>query len=133
MPDGNGGNGGNGGRVLAGGCYNINNQPIVDKSVMGKERQFFSDSPDGNSLLSVADAKVTGVKGNTVLAVVQFEYTTFAQDGVTSMCGQLPSPIAVLTLDQDSATGKLSLLKYHNVDTSSVNGLWFTYGASLSS
>lgn len=123
---------GNGGKVLAGGYYNINNQPIVDKSVVGKERQFFSDSPDGTSLLSLANAKVTGVKGNTVFAVVQFEYTTFAQDGVTGMYGQLPSPIAVLTLDQDPATGKLSLVKYHNVDTSSVNGLWITCGASLS-
>jgi secreted PhoX family phosphatase len=48
------------------------------------------------------------------------------------MYGKLPSPIAVLTLDQDPLTGKLSLVKYHNVDTSSVNGLWITCGASLS-
>jgi secreted PhoX family phosphatase len=123
---------GNGGKVLAGGYYDINNKPIIDKSVVGKERQFFSDSPDGTSLLSVPNAKVVGVKGNTVFAVVQFEYATFAQDGVTSMYGQLPSPIAVLTLDQDPATGKLTLVKYHNVDTSTVNGLWITCGASLS-
>ncbi len=122
---------GNGGQILAGGYYNINNQPIIDTSVPGKDRQFFSDSPDGTSLLSVANAKVTGVTGNTVFAVVQFEYTTAAQDGVTSMYGRLPSPIAVLTLDQNPATGKLSLVKYHNVDTSSVNGLWITCGASL--
>jgi secreted PhoX family phosphatase len=38
----------------------------------------------------------------------------------------------VLTLDQDTATGKLMLVKYHNVDTSAVNGLWITCGASLS-
>jgi secreted PhoX family phosphatase len=38
----------------------------------------------------------------------------------------------VLTLDQDQATGKLSLVKYHNVDTSGVKGLWITCGASLS-
>jgi secreted PhoX family phosphatase len=48
------------------------------------------------------------------------------------MYGQLPSPIAVLTLDQDQDTGKLSLVKYHNVDTSGVKGLWITCGASLS-
>lgn len=48
------------------------------------------------------------------------------------MYGKLPSPIAILSLDQDLSTGKLSLLKYHNVDTSSVNGLWITCGASLS-
>jgi secreted PhoX family phosphatase len=123
---------GKGGKLLAGGYYNINNQPIIDTTVPGKERQFFSDSPDGTSLLSVPGAKVTGVTGNTVFAVVQFEYTTWAQDGVTGMYGCLPSPIAVLTLDQNPSTGKLSLVKYHNVDTSGVNGLWITCGASLS-
>ena len=38
----------------------------------------------------------------------------------------------MLTLDQDQTTGKLSLVKYHNVDTSKVHGLWITCGASLS-
>ncbi|WP_426117057.1 PhoX family protein [Massilia sp. PWRC2] len=125
-------NDGNGGKILAGGYVDINNQPIIDTTVAGKNRQFFSDSPDGTSLLTVPNAKVAGVKGNTVFAVVQFEYTTWAQDGTTSMYGRLPSPIAVLTLDQDTTTGKLSLVKYHNVDTASVNGLWITCGASLS-
>lgn len=123
---------GNGGKVLAGGYVDIRNQPIVDATVAGKERQFFSDSPDGTSLLSVPNAKVAGVKGNAVFAVVQFEYTTWAQDGTTAMYGRLPSPIAVLTLDQDPATGKLALVKYHNVDTAPANGLWITCGASLS-
>jgi secreted PhoX family phosphatase len=123
---------GSGGTILAGGYYDINNKPIVDTTVAGKERQFFSDSPDGTSLLSVPNANVAGVKGNPVFAVVQFEYTTWAQDGKTDMYGRLPSPIAVLTLDQDKTTGKLTLVKYHNVDTSSVNGLWITCGASLS-
>ena len=123
---------GKGGKILAGGYVDIRNQPIIDKSVAGAERQFFSDSPDGTSLLTVPNAKVDGVKGRPVFAVVQFEYTTWAQDGKTDMYGKLPSPIAVLTLDQDQATGKLSLVKYHNVDTSKVHGLWITCGASLS-
>jgi len=123
---------GSGGTVLAGGYYNIRNQPIVDTTVPGKERHFFSDAPDGTSLLTVPNASVAGVKGKPVFAVVQFEYTTFAQDGKTGMYGRLPSPIGVLTLDQDQATGKLTLVKYHNVDTSSVEGLWITCGASLS-
>lgn len=122
---------GNGGKILAGGYFDINNQPIIDKSVPGKERQFFSDSPDGTSLLKIDGAKVAGVKGNTVFAVVQFEYTTRDQ-ALADTYGRLPSPIGVLTLDQDPATGKLSLVKYHNVDTSRVNGLWITCGASLS-
>ncbi len=123
---------GSGGKVLAGGYYDIYNQPIIDNTVPAKARQYFSDSPDGTSLLTVANAKVTGVKGNTVFAVVQFEYTSLAQDGSSGMYGRLPSPIAVLTLDQDPATGKLALVKYHNVDTSAVSGLWITCGASLS-
>lgn len=123
---------GSGGTTLAGGYYNIRNQPIIDTTVPGKERQFFSDAPDGTSLLSVPNANVPGVKGKPVFAVVQFEYATFAQDGKTGMYGRLPSPIGVLTLDQDQATGKLTLVKYHNVDTSGVEGLWITCGASLS-
>ncbi|XHS78411.1 PhoX family phosphatase [Burkholderiaceae bacterium UC74_6] len=122
---------GKGGTVLAGGYVDINNKPIIDASVAGKERQFYSDSPDGTSLLSVANANVAGVKGKAVFAVVQFEYTTRDQAG-NSTYGVLPSPIAVLTLDQDQTTGKLSLVKYHNVDTSAAHGLWITCGASLS-
>lgn len=67
-----------------------------------------------------------------MFAVVQFEYTTWAQDGKTDLFGKLPSPIAVLTLDQDPATGKLSLVKDHNVDTAPAMGLWITCGSSLS-
>jgi len=122
---------GNGGEILAGGYYDINNQPLMDTSVPGDVSQFYSDCPDGTSLLTIEGAKVDGVKGNTVFAVVQFEYKSKAKDG-SSTYGALPSPIAVLTLDQDPETGKLTLVKYHNVDTSKVHGLWITCGASLS-
>ncbi len=125
---------GKGGTVLAGGYVDINNRPIIDASVAGKSRQFYSDSPDGTSLLTVPGASASsfsGMKGQPVFAVVQFEYTTRDQ-GNNSTYGTLPSPIAVLTLDQDPATGKLSLVKYHNVDTSAAHGLWITCGASLS-
>lgn len=123
---------GSGGTILSGGYYDINNQPIIDNTVVATPRQFFSDSPDGTSLLSLPRPTVTGINGKAVFAVVQFEYTTWAQDGTTDMYGKLPSPIAVLTLDQNQATGQLTLVKYHNVDTSSVHGLWITCGASLS-
>jgi uncharacterized protein len=121
---------GSGGTILAGGYYDINNKPIIDSTDAGK-RQFFSDCPDGTSLLKLDAPTVPGVKGNTVFAVVQFEYTTRNVAGA-SMYGMLPSPIAVLTLDQDKTTGALTLVKYHNVDTSAVNGLWITCGASRS-
>lgn len=122
---------GKGGQILTGGYYDILNRPIMDRSVPGKTRQFFSDCPDGTSLLEIPNATVNGVRGKPVFAVVQFEYTTRDQSNAPAY-GTLPSPIAVLTLDQDQATGKLSLVSYHNVDTSSVNGLWITCGASLS-
>jgi secreted PhoX family phosphatase len=120
---------GNGSTILAGGYYDINNNPITDPTF--DNRQFFSDCPDGSSLLTVKEAKVAGVYGNHVFAVVQFEYTS--NDGAgNSMYARLPSPIAVLTLDQNPETGELKLVKYHNVDTSNVGGLWITCGASLS-
>lgn len=122
---------GKGGQLLAGGYYDIVNRPILDKSVPGKERQVFSDCPDGTSLLQLANPKVPGIKGKALFAVVQFEYATRNLGGAKTY-GTLPSPVAVLTLDQDPATGQLSLVKYHNVDTSSVQGLWITCGASLS-
>ncbi|MFW2177551.1 MULTISPECIES: PhoX family protein [unclassified Moraxella] len=122
---------GKGGTIIAGGYFDINNKPIMDSSVLASTRQFFSDCPDGSSLLTVKGAKVAGVQGNTVFAVVQFEYTTLDQGG-NDMYGKLPSPIAVVTLDQNPQTGELKVVKYHNVDTSKANGLWITCGASLS-
>ena len=120
---------GKGNTVVAGGYYDIHNKPILDPTA--NNRQFFSDCPDGSSLLTIPNAQVDGVYGNPVFAVVQFEYTT--QNGAKEdMYGQLPSPIAVLTLDQNPMTGELKLVKYSNVDTSSVGGLWITCGASLS-
>ena len=120
-----------GGNILAGGYFDIHNQPIIDSSVAGKERQAFSDCPDGTSLLTLSNAHVSGVKGNAVFAVVQFEYATRNQAGDNTY-GMLPSPIAVLTLDQNPSTGQLDFVSYANVDMSKVNGLWITCGASLS-
>jgi hypothetical protein len=124
---------GKGGTVIAGGYYDINMKPILDpSSTEASKPQFFSDAPDGFSLIKAPDgAKVDGVKGNPLFAVVQFEYCTEDSAG-NDMYGKLPSQYAVLTLDQDPKTGKLSLVKYSPVDTSPVNGVWITCGASLS-
>ncbi|APX74040.1 Predicted phosphatase [Achromobacter insolitus] len=123
---------GKGGTVIAGGYFNLAGAPIMDNSVPAKARQFFSNCPDGMSLLSLSEpTKVAGVAGNALYAVVQFEYQSMDQAG-KDMYGLLPSQIAVLTLSQDPNTGKLSLVKYHTVDTSPVHGLWITCGASLS-
>ena len=122
---------GRGGSTLAGGCRDIDGRPIIDRSVPGAERQFFSDCPDGMSLLTVDGAAVPGVRGNAVFAVVQFEYTSRDRSG-RKLSAPLPSPLAVLTLDQDPASGRLTLLQYRDVDTAPAHGLWTTCGASLS-
>ena len=122
---------GSGGKVLAGGYVDIHNRPIMDNSVAGQERQFFSDCPDGMSLLKLSKPNVKGISGNTVFAVVQFEYTNMNQGG-EKMYAALPSQIAVLTLNQNPKNGKLSLVKYSPINTSSAQGLWITCGSSLS-
>jgi len=121
---------GKGGKTVAGGYYDIDGKPIMDPTA-ATPTQFFSDCPDGYSLLSLGDVSVDDVKGNPVFAVVQFEYTTRDAKG-DDMYGRLPSPIAVLTLDQDRDTGALELVKYHTVDATDARGLWITCGASLS-
>jgi len=123
---------GTGGSLVAGGYYDISGKPILDASSAEADKpQFFSDCPDGMSLITLDNASVPGVKGNTVFAVVQFEYTSEDAAG-DDMYGLLPSPIAVLTLDQDKSSGKLGLVKYSVVNTAPANGLWITCGASLS-
>ncbi len=121
---------GKGGTTLAGGYYDIDGKPIMDTSAESPT-QFFSDCPDGYSLLPMTGASAPGVTGNTVFAVVQFEYTTRDTKNAR-MYGRLPSPIAVLTLDQDRTNGALKLVRYHTVDASHAHGLWITCGASLS-
>lgn len=119
-----------GGTTLAGGYRDIHGQPILDASDP-QQRPFFSDCPDGMSLIRLPGARSARPDCHRVFAVVQFEYVTRNRAGA-SMYGVLPSPIAVLTLDQDKRTGKLSLVSYSNVDTSPAHGLWITCGASLS-
>ncbi len=125
--------------VIAGAYYDINGNPIMDTSGT-TPTQFFSDSPDGNSLISLANPTVTGVTGNTLFLVTQYEYVTGNNASVgtrptpvgTDMYGKLPSPISVTTLDQDKTTGALKAVKHFNVDTKPANGLWITCASSLS-
>ena len=129
-----------GGTILSGGYFDIHDAPIMDTST-ANVRQFFSDCPDGTSLLIVPNAKVAGV-ANPVFAVVQFEYTTKdlanrrdskgKLTAESNMYGKLPSPIAVLTFNQNLQTGELTFISYSNVDTRNAHGLWITCGASLS-
>jgi hypothetical protein len=60
--------------VLAGGYFLPDGKtPIIDTSTATAE-QFYSDCVDGTSLLKLANPTVSGITGNTVFAVTQFEY-----------------------------------------------------------
>lgn len=121
---------GTGGTAIAGGYHDIAGRPIMDTSGPAPA-QFYSDCPDGVSLIARPGARVAGVSGNPVFAVVQFEYISRDARGA-ELGTSLPAPIAVLTLDQDPFDGALRLVKYHTVDTAKAHGLWITCGASLS-
>jgi hypothetical protein len=136
-----------GGTAVAGGYYDINNNPIIDFSAPAAPTQFFSDSPDGQSLLKLTNPNVSGVAGNPLFLVTQFEYLTannaqgearpgggVYNNGGTSngMYGKLPSQFGITTLSQDKTSGALSPVYYYPVPTANVHGLWITCASSLS-
>ena len=123
---------GKGGTILAGGYFDINNKPIIDRSVPGQ---------GAPGLLRLAGWHIAAVRPGCPRGGRQGQIrclpscssnTRRPTSAGDDTYATLPSPIAVLTLDQDQTTGKLTLVKYHNVDTSGVHGLWITCGASLS-
>jgi len=130
-----------GGKVVAAGYFDAAGNPITtikgadgnaatldgyskDAALGGwaSAGQVFSDCVDGSSMF-----KVAGAPAGTVFAVVQFEYNSNAY-------GRLPSPIAVLTLQQNADSGQLTFKSYHPVDTfaNDAKGLWIPCGGSLS-
>ena len=118
--------------IVAGGYFLPNGvTPILDLSVAGKEEQFYSDAVDGTSLLKLANSTVPGITGNPLFVVTQFEYKTSNNAG-TGMYGVLPSPIAVVALDQNKTSGELVAKQYYNVPTEDVHGLWIPCAGSLS-
>lgn len=120
-----------GGSVVAGGYYLPDGvTPIIDTTGTTPV-QYFSDCPDGTSLLKLANPTVSGISGNTVFMVTQFEYQSVNSAGA-SMYGNLPSQIAVITLDQNKTTGALTAKHYYTVPTTDAHGLWITCAASQS-
>ncbi|MDD2919550.1 alkaline phosphatase PhoX [Rhodoferax sp.] len=116
--------------VIAGAYYDIDGNPIIDHSGATPE-PFYSDCPDGNELIALANPTVPGVTGNTLFLVTQYEYKSSDNAGA-DMYGKLPSQISVTTLDQDKTSGALKAVKHFTVDTKPVDGLWITCASSLS-
>ena len=62
--------------VVAGGYYKPDGiTPIMDTTGTASE-QFYSDCPDGTSLIKLDNPTVPGITGNTLFLVTQFEYKT---------------------------------------------------------
>jgi secreted PhoX family phosphatase len=135
-----------GGTALTGGYYDINNNPIIDTTGT-TPMQAFSDCPDGQSLLKLTNPTVSGVAGNPLFLVTQFEYLTvnnaqgearpgggvYTVGGTSNgMYGKMPSQYGVTTLSQDKTTGALTAVYYYPVPTASVHGMWITCASSLS-
>ena len=129
------------GYVVAGGLYDQNGAPLIDPTFVlssgGAGRQIFSDCPDGTSLIAGPLAttpsntkNVDSSAGNTVYAVVQFEYVSKSASKAANLYGTLPMAIAVLTLNQNPTTGALTFVKYENVDMKPINGLWIPCAGS---
>ena len=117
-----------GGSIIAAGYTRPNGiTPILDTD----GTQMFSDCVDGQSLIKLSNPTVSGITGNTLFLVTQFEYKSVNAAG-TSMYGKLPCPMTITTIDQNTSTGALSVKYHYQVPTASVHGLWITCGASLS-
>ena len=117
-----------GAAVVAGGYFDVDGNPINDVT---SGKQMYSDCPDGQSLIQLDKPTVSGISGNTLFLVTQFEYKSEDVAG-TSMYGKLPSQIGIATLDQDKTTGDMSVKHYYNVPTKDVHGLWITCAGSMS-
>ena len=81
---------------------------------------------DGTSLIKLANPTTTFTNHNTLFMVTQFEYNT--NSAYTS--GAF-SPINIITLKQNKKSGELTAVSAHNLNTTGVNGMYFTCASSI--
>ncbi len=119
------------------GYVNINNQPIAWTSRWpARNLSSFSDlRRTVHSLLKIDGAKVAGASAPWCSAqVAQFESATRPTRLASPPTAAWPSPTRHphARPEPDRRLGKLSLVKYHNVDTSSACGPWITHAPAQS-
>ncbi|WP_114572265.1 PhoX family protein [Exiguobacterium flavidum] len=107
--------------IPAGTPIDAKGDPIIDKSVPGKESPFISDAPDSNSLLEVGGKKYL---------VSHFEYDS--EDNAGNDVTGLPASMTLTELNQDPRTGKLTVKRAKKIDFANVNGLWIPCNGSTS-
>jgi len=119
--------------MTVGGLYNSVGDQLLDSSVSGDTIQYVAETPDANSLMSIAgaDATLLGVSGNPLFMVTHYEYINDDNSGA-GQYGKLPMAMSLTTIDQDKANGALSVVDYKNIDMSGIKGLWIPCAGSLS-
>jgi len=114
----------------AGLSVDVNGKPIMDNSVPDHPVPFVSDDPDSNSLMNIQGAPATGKGGNPLSLVTHYEYITSNNAG-KSAYGIVPASMSLSTIDQNKATGKLTVTDLKKIDFSAVGGLWIPCNGSL--
>jgi secreted PhoX family phosphatase len=115
---------------MVGGLFDANDRPLTDS--LG---QMASDSPDGTSLLQIADLSMPGATGNPLAMVTQFEYRELPPaDGVSTggFWSKLPAAMGLALLDQNKQSGLLTAKSYQNVSFKAVGGGWIHCGSTMS-
>jgi hypothetical protein len=115
---------------VAGGLFNANGSALTDN-----DGQMASDAPDGTSLMMIDGLSATGVTGNALALVTQYEYKELAPNDGSSTGGfwsKLPAAMGVSVLDQHPHSGLLTAKTYQNIDFSGVKGGWIHCGSTLS-
>jgi len=114
---------------VVGGLHDDHEHPLTDA-----DGPIASDSPDGNSLMTIPGMTASDPVRNEALALVtQYEYKELPPAGQTGrFWSKLPAAASLARLAQNKSTGVLEVADYQNIDFAGVNGLWIACAASLS-
>lgn len=114
--------------VAAGQIFDKNGNALKDSAGV----TYITETPDANSLLNpIAGATASPLGGNPLHLVTQMEYQWLDSKG-TDMYGKLPMTMKLAKIDQNKATGELSVYDVSNISMASVDGLWIPCAGSLS-
>jgi len=112
----------------AGTLFDKNGQPLKDAA--GKV--LVAETPDANSLLRpIAGTPASPLGGNPLYLVTHFEYQWRDSQG-NDLYGKMPMAMKLAHIDQNPATGMLTVTDVRNIDFSTVGGLWIPCAGSLS-
>lgn len=114
--------------VAAGQIFDKNGTALKDSAGV----TYITETPDANSLLNpIAGATASSLGGNPLHLVTHFEYQSVDSKG-TDMYGKLPMAMKLAKIDQNKATGDLTVYDVSNISMTGVNGLWIPCAGSLS-